>query len=89
MDGLSEMGHREDALEGAHMYYTGPVSKVTSAFALSQRQLPTSLVTSPLQAPLPGRAQVAKSWGGPDPLSVRPRLALPWAPCSPQPAGTG
>lgn len=52
-------GHREGALQGVgshggvHRCYT----EITSAFALCQRQLPTSLVTSLLQAPLPGRAQ--------------------------------
>lgn len=81
MDPMS--GVREDTLEGvvnheAHRCHTGADSKVTSAFALRQRQLPASLVTSALQAPLPGMLRSEDHGSGQTCyLPGRPQSALP------------
>ena len=83
MGGLHELGHREDALEvvvnhGAHRCHTGADSKITSAFALRQRQLLASLVTSALQAPLPGMLRSEDHGSGQTRyLPGRPQSALP------------
>lgn len=83
MDGPHELGRREDVLEGVvnrgvHRCHMGPDPKVTSAFALRQRQLLASLVTSPLQAPLPGMLRSEDQGSGQTCyLPGRPQLALP------------